>query len=86
MIVHVNYEDLNFLLAQLTTDLEGIEDQSDPFLRYCEKLIERIRRKIDQAKAREDRRINRELIKENEKSVRRFRLFVKDMEADNDAS
>lgn len=66
MIVHVNFDDLNFLLAQLTTDLEGIDDPNDPFLRDCEKLIERIRRKIDQAEAREDRRINRELIKENE--------------------
>lgn len=63
MIVHVNSDDLEFLLNQLMTDLEGIEDQSDPFLRDCEKLIERIRRKIDQAEAREERKMSRELIR-----------------------
>ena len=65
MIVHVNSDDLEFLLNQLATDLEGIEDRSDPFLKDSEKLIERVRRKIDQAEAREDRKMNRKLIEEN---------------------
>lgn len=77
MIVLVNSDDLEFLLNQLTTDLEGIEDQSDPFLRDCEKLIERIRRKIDQAEAREERKMSREIIKANEKKYPMISAFCK---------
>ena len=67
MIVHVNSDDLEFLLNQLTTDMEGIEDPGDPFLKDCEKLIERVRRKISQAEAREERKMSRELINANKR-------------------
>lgn len=77
MIVHVNSDDLEFLLNQLITDLEGIEDRNDPFLRDCEKVIERVMRKIDQAKAREYRKMNRELVDENEKKYPMLSAFCK---------
>lgn len=77
MIVHVNSDDLELLLNQLITDLEGIEDRNDPFLRDCEKVIERVRRKINQAEAREDRKMSRELIKANEKKYPMISTFCK---------
>lgn len=73
MIVHVDLDDLNFLLDQLTANLEATEDTNDPFFKEGERLIERVCRKIDQAKAREERKICRELINANRKSIRRFR-------------
>lgn len=77
MIVHVNSEDLNFLLAQLTTDLEGISDPNDPFLLDCEKLIERVSKKIKQAEAREERKMYRGEIKTIEEKYPMLAAFCK---------
>lgn len=57
MIVHIDSEDLDFLLDNLAASIEGSKDEQ--WEKSCEKVFERVYKKRDQAIARNERKLLR---------------------------
>lgn len=61
MIVHINKDDLDFLIGNLSATLEGVDDRESKWAKQCERIIEKAYKKIEEAENRDQRKRMRKI-------------------------